>query len=369
MLPMRSTLTCNPASSHQVRNRSRPRRSSSVRVCRLTPPFGVAPISAMVIRLCHNRSPSTLISAIAVAPLQAPSTIRTASISRERTCAPAHGCRTESFWCRLRAYEASRGEPSMSGPQAWTGTGYGRRTIAGARLSAVALALALLAQTCAAGALAAELGPDEVRARIDGASGAPPDLADLDLAGLDLAGVEFRGADLRGSVLKAANLEGADLSGANLDLVILRDANLKDATLAGASAFQTVFSGGDLAGADLSGAEVIAKFERSNLQGANLAGANLAADMSNQSMGLLRAHLTKANLAGANLSGATLSRCTAEFADFTGADLSGADLSRCELAGADFTGARLAGADFTEADVQGARFDDVTGREQAIGLD
>src|SRR5918994_1053665 len=350
MLPMRSTLTCNPASSHQVRNRSRPRRSSSVRVCRLTPPFGVAPISAMVIRLCHNRSPSTLISAIAVAPLQAPSTIRTASISRERTCAPAHGCRTESFWCRLRAYSASRGEPSMSGPQAWTGTGYGRRTIAGARLSAVALALALLAQTCAAGALAAELGPDEVRARIDGASGAPPDLADLDLAGLDLAGVEFRGADLRGSVLKAANLEGADLSGANLDLVILRDANLKGATLAGASAFQTVFSGGDLAGADLSGANIIA-------------------DMTNQSMGLIRAHLTKADLAGANLAGATLSRCTAEFAEFTGADLTGADLSRCELAGADFTGAKLAGADFTEADVQGARFDDVTGREQAIGLD
>ena len=57
------------------------------------------------------------------------------------------------------------------------------------------------------------------------------------------------------------------------------------------------------------------------------------------------------------------------YADFAGANLAGADLSRCQLAGADFTGANLTGADFTGADMQGARFDDVSGREQAIGLD
>ena len=73
MLPMRSTLRCSPASSHQLRNRSRPRLSSSVSVCRLTPPAGVAPISAMVIRLCHSRSPFTRGVVISVPPWARPS--------------------------------------------------------------------------------------------------------------------------------------------------------------------------------------------------------------------------------------------------------------------------------------------------------
>ena len=58
MLPIASTRTVSPAASHSARNRSRPRRSTSVSVSRRTPPFGVAPISAMPIRLSHSRLPS-----------------------------------------------------------------------------------------------------------------------------------------------------------------------------------------------------------------------------------------------------------------------------------------------------------------------
>ena len=69
MLPMRSTLTVSPAASHHCRNRSRPRRSSSVSVWRLTPPAAVAPISAILIRLCQSRSPSTRSSVILISPV------------------------------------------------------------------------------------------------------------------------------------------------------------------------------------------------------------------------------------------------------------------------------------------------------------
>ena len=47
-----------PAASHSVRKWSRPWRSTSVSVSRRTPPFGVAPIRAMSIRLSHSRTPS-----------------------------------------------------------------------------------------------------------------------------------------------------------------------------------------------------------------------------------------------------------------------------------------------------------------------
>ena len=94
----------------------------------------------------------------------------------------------------------------MRRPQPWMGIRYGRRRLWGPRLCNVALSVALLGAAWPAAAPGAERSADEVRARIEAASHAPPDLADLDLTGLDLAGVDFQGADLRGSVLKGANL-------------------------------------------------------------------------------------------------------------------------------------------------------------------
>ena len=58
MLPISSTRRVRPSARHQAAKRSRPWRSTSVKVRRLTPPFGVAPISAIAIRVVHSRWPS-----------------------------------------------------------------------------------------------------------------------------------------------------------------------------------------------------------------------------------------------------------------------------------------------------------------------
>ena len=57
MLPIWSIVTVQPASLHQPTNRSRPCPSRSVSARRQTPPFGVAPILAISIRLAHRRLP------------------------------------------------------------------------------------------------------------------------------------------------------------------------------------------------------------------------------------------------------------------------------------------------------------------------
>src|SRR5512140_2961048 len=58
MVPMSSTVTVQPSSSHRTLNQSRTSRSSSVSVNRQMPPFGVAPIRALSIRSFHSRSGS-----------------------------------------------------------------------------------------------------------------------------------------------------------------------------------------------------------------------------------------------------------------------------------------------------------------------
>src|SRR5215475_12793809 len=60
MLPILSILMVQPAFLHQAMKRSRASRSRSVSARRQTPPFCVAPIFAISIRLSHSRSPSTL---------------------------------------------------------------------------------------------------------------------------------------------------------------------------------------------------------------------------------------------------------------------------------------------------------------------
>src|ERR1051326_687130 len=57
MLPMRSIVTVQPASSHQRIKRRRASPSRSLAASRQTPPFAVAPIRANSIRLAHSRSP------------------------------------------------------------------------------------------------------------------------------------------------------------------------------------------------------------------------------------------------------------------------------------------------------------------------
>ncbi|MNZ70106.1 hypothetical protein D3C78_884270 [compost metagenome] len=56
MLPTPSMLTVQPASSHQVTNRSRAWRSRSVNARRQTPPLTVAPSRASSMSDCHKRS-------------------------------------------------------------------------------------------------------------------------------------------------------------------------------------------------------------------------------------------------------------------------------------------------------------------------
>src|SRR5262249_61454276 len=103
------------------------------------------------------------------------------------------------------------------------------------------------ALTIPAGARAADLSAEEVRALLAAHSGpAVPDLSNRDLAGLDLAGVDFKGANLTGANLKKANLAGADLSNAIIDLAILRGANLRGARLRNPKAVSTILAGAHL---------------------------------------------------------------------------------------------------------------------------
>ena len=60
MLPIRSTVTVQPASSHQPMKSRRASPSRSLAASRHTPPFAVAPIRANSIRLAHSRSPFTV---------------------------------------------------------------------------------------------------------------------------------------------------------------------------------------------------------------------------------------------------------------------------------------------------------------------
>src|SRR5215469_5982245 len=55
MLPIRSTVTVRPASRIQLTRRSRPRRSSSVRATRLSPPLAVAPMRPRASMLSSSR--------------------------------------------------------------------------------------------------------------------------------------------------------------------------------------------------------------------------------------------------------------------------------------------------------------------------
>src|ERR1700674_1638913 len=64
MLPIPSTVTVQPASVHQLQNRSRAWRSISVSASRGTPPFYVAPILARSISDFHSRCASIEIAAI-----------------------------------------------------------------------------------------------------------------------------------------------------------------------------------------------------------------------------------------------------------------------------------------------------------------
>ena len=60
MLPIRSTVTVQPAASHQPIKRRRAAPSRSLAASRHTPPFSVAPIRASSITLPHSRSPFTV---------------------------------------------------------------------------------------------------------------------------------------------------------------------------------------------------------------------------------------------------------------------------------------------------------------------
>ena len=55
MVPTSSTATVQPSASHCWRNQSRTRLSSSVKVSRRMPPFGVPPIFAVSISVSHSR--------------------------------------------------------------------------------------------------------------------------------------------------------------------------------------------------------------------------------------------------------------------------------------------------------------------------
>jgi hypothetical protein len=55
MVPTSSTATVQPSASHCWRNQSRTRLSSSVRVSRRIPPFGVPPNFAVSISVSHSR--------------------------------------------------------------------------------------------------------------------------------------------------------------------------------------------------------------------------------------------------------------------------------------------------------------------------
>ncbi len=103
--------------------------------------------------------------------------------------------------------------------------------------------------------------------------------------------------------------------------------------------------------------------------GATLVGIQGGADMKNQSMGLIRTVLNSANLEHANLRRADLSRAKLEFATLTGADLRDAVFTGASFAGADLTNAQVSGLDLTGADVAGARLRNLSGLEQANGLD
>src|SRR5207302_3281148 len=81
MLPILSTATVQPASSHQRIKRRRASPSRSLAASRQTPPFAVAPIRASSIRLAHSRSPLIVRLRMTASPAQPVSIARSGSSS------------------------------------------------------------------------------------------------------------------------------------------------------------------------------------------------------------------------------------------------------------------------------------------------
>src|SRR4051812_8414242 len=86
MLPIRSTETVQPASSHQRMKRRRASPSRSLAASRHTPPFSVAPIWASSIRLAHSRSPLIVRLRISIEPQE--------SLQRCTGCSNGRGIKT-----------------------------------------------------------------------------------------------------------------------------------------------------------------------------------------------------------------------------------------------------------------------------------
>ncbi len=96
ILPMASIRGAKPASRHQETKRSRAFLSRAVKAKRLEPPPGVAPISAISIRLCQSLSPLTRTSAALLTPPPRPTRNANGHIpatGRRRHGSQSPGCR------------------------------------------------------------------------------------------------------------------------------------------------------------------------------------------------------------------------------------------------------------------------------------
>src|SRR6185437_11176356 len=185
-------------------------------------------ISRIALRLA-SRAASRL---TASSPTRAPGPVAQGHCRRQRQYVATEGAPAGIARRRARGRGAGRADPARPRHR---GDKAGRRHLArrhgAARRNGVTamrwlsagLLMALLA-LAAAGARAAEMTAEQVRAAVAAAGpGHPVDLAgknleDLDLSGLDLEGANLTGADFHGAKLVDANLAHADLTGARLDL-------------------------------------------------------------------------------------------------------------------------------------------------------
>src|SRR5829696_5966315 len=113
MFPTRSTVTVQPASVHQVTNRSRISLSESLSASRRSPPDFPGPISPDFMTVAQNRSPLTRTQVSAVATVYSPASIEVVSSLVDcarvhfTTCPEDGGCRGER---RYAPPDVNRGE-------------------------------------------------------------------------------------------------------------------------------------------------------------------------------------------------------------------------------------------------------------------
>jgi uncharacterized protein YjbI with pentapeptide repeats len=213
------------------------------------------------------------------------------------------------------------------------------------------------------------------RRRLEASGGAIPtlrfakleraSLAEANPADLDLSRARWRDADLRGAKLAGANLAGADLSGARLAGADLTEANLagadlRDSDLSGARLRDALLSGADLSGALLAKA----RFANADLARAAMRGAS-AAKSDFRGASLVEVAAVDADFSGADFLNADLSRAGLERACFAKADLRDAKLDEARLVGANLSEADLSGASLGAANLEGARLVGARLRERA----